>query len=141
VSDDPLDMLNLLVTEAIFRAEALARTGSKDAASAYAEVSRYEDALAALHPADDVEGAVARTGAVTAALRAGQYERARDLATRYAADPALSDGRRAEIAEAFASLAQPTVPDRLRRLRDDPALARRRRQLGTGKHALFDRAA
>ena len=83
MSDDPLDMLNLLVTEAIFRAEGLARAGSADTASAYAEVSRYEDALAALHPADDVEGAVARAGAVTAALRAGQYDRARELAVRY----------------------------------------------------------
>ena len=141
MSGDPLDVLNALVTQAIFRAERLSREGSTDAESAYAEVSRYEGALAALHPADDIEGAVARTGAVTAALRAGQYDRARELAARYVADPALSDGRRAEIAAAFASLAPPTVPDRLRRLRDDPALARRRRQLGTGKHALFERAA
>lgn len=138
---DPLDVLNALVTEAILRAERLSREGSADAESAFAEVSRYEDALAALHPADDIEGAIARTGAVQAALRARQYDRARDLAARYVADPDLSDGRRAEIAAAFASLAPPAVPDRLRRLRDDPALARRRRQLGTGKHALFHRAA
>jgi hypothetical protein len=104
VSDDPLDVLSLLVTEAIFRAECLARAGSADAGSAYAEVSRYEDALAALHPADDVEGAVARAGAVTAALRAGQYDRARALAARYGADPALSDGRRAEIAASVGAL-------------------------------------
>lgn len=62
---DPVGALNAAVTAAIFRAEQLAREGS-DATAAYADVARYEAALAALHPADTVEGAVAREGAAKA---------------------------------------------------------------------------
>jgi hypothetical protein len=65
---DPVDALNAAVTAAIFRAEGLAREGSADAASAYAEVARYEAALSALHPADTVEGVVAREGVRLAAV-------------------------------------------------------------------------
>jgi hypothetical protein len=87
--------LDVCVTRAILRAERL--EGSAEAAAAYGEVSRYEEALAALHPADDVEGTVARLGAVTAAVRAGQPERARRLARFYAEDPLLAPEWRARI--------------------------------------------
>lgn len=90
-----------LVTAAILRAEQLSREGSADAPAAWTEVSRLEGRLAAEHPADSVEGATARVGAVTAAVRAGQLDLVRDLAARYAADPALAEGRRAQIAAAF----------------------------------------
>lgn len=91
------------LTAAILRAERLTREGSADAPTTYAEVSRLEERLAAEHPADSVEGATARVGAVTAAVRAGQIDRARRLAARYGADPALAEGRRVEIAAALAS--------------------------------------
>ncbi len=110
MSEDVIDALNVRVTEAIGRAERLADETSPHATGAYAEVSSYEEALAALLPADDIEGAVARVGAVTAALRAGDLGRARDLAARFKRDDALSDGRKAEIDEAFATLAPQDAP-------------------------------
>lgn len=58
---DPVDALNAAVTAAILRAERLTREGA-DATAAYADVARYEAALAALHPADTVEGETAREG-------------------------------------------------------------------------------
>lgn len=63
---DPVDALNAAVTAAIFRAERLTREGSPDATAAYADVARYEAALAALHPADTVEGETAREGVALA---------------------------------------------------------------------------
>ncbi len=119
MSSDPGDMLDVLVTGAILHAERLADAGDAGAPAAYETVSRYEEALAAVHPADDVEGAVARVGAITAALRAGQRQRAHNLARRYEADPALSDARREEIAEALDRLAPGDFgrPDVLRRNR------------------------
>ena len=60
-----MDALNAAVTAAIFRAERLAREGA-DATAAYADVARYEAALSALHPADTVEGQIAREGAARA---------------------------------------------------------------------------
>lgn len=66
---DPVDALNAAVTAAILRAERLAREGA-DATAAYADVARYEAALAALHPADTVEGETAREGVAMAGARA-----------------------------------------------------------------------
>lgn len=119
MSVDPRMELNDYVTAAILRAERLADERSAEAANAYGDVSRIEEALAALSPADDLEGAVARVGAVTAALRASQFDRASSLAQRYCADPALSDARRHEISMAlseFAPRGQGTL-DPLRRAR------------------------
>lgn len=62
---DPVTALNAAVTAAILRAERLAREGA-DATAAYADVARYEAALAALHPAGTVEGDTAREGAARA---------------------------------------------------------------------------
>lgn len=119
MSNDVADYFNVLVTRAILHAERLADDHAPEAALIYAQVSLYEEVLAELHPADDMEGAVARTGAVTAALRAGQYERATKLARRYVADPLLTDARRVEIADALTRLAPGGVgsPDSLKRSR------------------------
>lgn len=77
---DPVDALNAAVTAAILRAERLAREGA-DATAAYADVARYEAALAALHPADTVEGETAREG-VALATGAAAVVRAAEGARR-----------------------------------------------------------
>jgi len=108
VSEERRNELNRKVSMAILRAERLADAEAPDAGPggaetqiAYAEVSRWEEALAALHPADRMEGAIARLGAVTAALRAGDETRAWQLARRYLAEPALDEEDRGRIREAF----------------------------------------
>lgn len=81
--------LNRKVTVAIARAEALedARKPA-EARAAYYDVSMFEEELASepeLAP-PNTEGLVARDGAVRAALSAGLFPRARDLAERYMAE-------------------------------------------------------
>ena len=100
-----VDALDVAVTRAIRDAERLEDAGDVGARPAYGLVSSLEEALAALHPAEDVEGAIARCGAVTAALRAGQRDRAVALARRYEADPGFPAGLLAESVSAFESLA------------------------------------
>lgn len=75
------------VTEAICRAEALEAGGhERDAAIAYQAVSYIEEEIAELLPASDPEGALARQGAVTAAMSAGAVTRAVALANKYRAE-------------------------------------------------------
>ena len=82
-----IDALNKRVTEAILRAEALEVKGpSIEVSRAYLDVSFCEEEIAAHLPVSDEEGAIARRGAVRAALTAGQPTRAKDLADRYAAE-------------------------------------------------------
>lgn len=107
MNDDAMDVLNAEVSRAISAAERLDDAGDPGVIGAYADVSRYEEALAALHPANDLEGAVARVGAITAALRANDLARATELARRY--EPDLSVARRQEIRDAFRRLA-PRAP-------------------------------
>lgn len=80
-----LDELNARVTAAILRAERLPE-GSDQAQAAFREVGRIEESIAALMPADDLEGEIARLGAVTAALSAGEPLRALWLVDRYLAE-------------------------------------------------------
>lgn len=94
----PLDELYRRVTEAILGAESLEAEGrARDAALAYQEVSRLEEQIAGLLPADDPEGALARQGVVTAALDAGDVTRAIERARLYARADGLSPAFRAEI--------------------------------------------
>lgn len=80
-----LDDLNARVTQAVLRAERLPE-GSDQAQEAFREVGRLEESIAALTPADGLEGEVARLGAVTAALSAGEPLRALVLVDRYLAE-------------------------------------------------------
>lgn len=80
-----LDDLNARVTEAILRAERLPG-GSDQAQEAFREVRRLEETIADLTPAHDVEGEIARLGAVTAALSAAEPLRALVLVERYLAE-------------------------------------------------------
>ena len=80
-----IDDLNARVTEAILRAERLP-AGSDQAQEAFREVGRIEESIADLMPAADLEGEIARLGAVTAALSAAEPLRALWLVDRYLAE-------------------------------------------------------
>jgi hypothetical protein len=92
-----LDNLYPRVTEAIERAEALDDAKSLDVRSAYLDVSMLEEEIAATSPAADLEGLVARRGAVRAALKAHAFARAFELAERYAREPGLAANIAAEL--------------------------------------------
>jgi len=92
-----LDELNRSVTRAILRAEALP-PGSWDAERAFRDVADLEEEIAAIAGAHTVEGEVARLGAVTASMSAGDLVRAVQMAERYLAD-ALSERARAKLRE------------------------------------------
>lgn len=89
--------LNMLVTEAILRADALADLNAPTAADAYLEVSLIEERIATAVPASQAEGAIARRGAVRAAIVADEIARARELASRYLAEEDASPALREEI--------------------------------------------
>lgn len=79
------DSLNTLVTSAIWRAEQLDEQGVSSVL-AWAEVSSLEEELAKVIPASQPEGRIARRGAIRAALKAQDFERARNLTERYLAE-------------------------------------------------------
>jgi hypothetical protein len=127
-----LDALYQRVTEAIFEAEALQTKGpSVEVAQAYLTVSFLEEEIAAELPASEEEGAIARRGAVRAALTAGLPTRAQVLAERYMAEadaPAeLTEQLREMAAGADAVLALPSrstvlvIPEARYRLHDEAA--------------------
>jgi hypothetical protein len=80
-----VDALYLRVTSAILSAEELGRAvpWSAETRAAWSKVSAVEAEIASLTPAGTPEAAVARSGAVTAALRAKEYARAIRLAADY----------------------------------------------------------
>ncbi len=92
-----LDNLNKSVTHAILQAEAFPR-GSWEAQHAFREVADLEEEIATIAGAGVVEGDIARLGAVTAAMSAGEPLRAIQLGGRYLADE-LSDSARAKLEE------------------------------------------
>jgi hypothetical protein len=112
MAPDDLDDLNMRVTGAIFRAEHAA-LGSLIAEAAYREVSTLEEEIARQVGADEIEGALARVGAVTAALRAGDWLRAAQLAEAFSSDaPAdLRDQLAGLAAEADAQSRAVAEPD------------------------------
>src|SRR5690606_32298445 len=76
--NDEIQDLNSRVSEAIFFAGRSA-PDSQEAQDAYRRVSALEEQIARLTTPTDVDGAVARVGAVSAALRAGDWLRASRL--------------------------------------------------------------
>ena len=101
-----LDELNRRVTNAIIRAESLP-AGSRDAWEAFHDVSALEESITTLVPPDDLEGEIARLGAVTAALSAGEPLRALQLAERFLAEnlaPEIAEKLRQLVKEADAEL-------------------------------------
>jgi hypothetical protein len=128
------ESLNSLVTSAIWRAEQLEQR-DMPTVQAWAEVSVLEEALAKRHPPSEVEGAIARRGAVRAALKAGDRERAGALVKKYSnerfANGTLMKALREIIASddrAFEIRFPHAAEDH--RLRDARAIARRFREAG-----------
>lgn len=93
-----LDELNGQVTEAIMIAEQLEDIGDPEAQTAYGQASILEEQIAAITANSSYEGQVARRGAVRAAVKSGNFERAGRLVAAYTAepdvDPELSAGLR-----------------------------------------------
>ena len=83
-----VNTLNALVSSAIWRAEQLEDLELDAASPAWLEVSKLEEELAKIKPAEDAEGRIARRGAVRAALKANDLARAEDLARHFAEDGA-----------------------------------------------------
>jgi hypothetical protein len=108
-----MDELNERVTEAILRAEALEDQGaSAEMRGAYLTVSFIEEEIAEATPPSGTEGAIARRGAVRAAIKAGVPARARDLAERYLAESsplALAEEIRRMKTDAETSLELPAL--------------------------------
>jgi hypothetical protein len=93
--------LDTLVSIAIRRAEVLEDVSSPSAQEAWLEVLAYEERLAAITPAADIAGGIARAGAVHAALAAGRREEAERLAQKYLSDKSLPAERRVAIERTF----------------------------------------
>ncbi|HEV7667608.1 MAG TPA: hypothetical protein VGS22_03725 [Thermoanaerobaculia bacterium] len=91
------DLLNTLVTGAIWRAEQLEEQGVGSVPLAWAEVSSLEEKLATALPASQPEGRIARRGAVRAALRAGNFSRAQALTERFLAEKEATQTLRAAL--------------------------------------------
>jgi len=92
-----LETLYPLVTEAIRRAEVFDEIGAPGVLHAYLDVSLLEESIAKLLPQSDVEGAIARRGAVRAAISAREYRRAADLVSRFTAEGGMDDVARAAL--------------------------------------------
>lgn len=78
-----IDTLYPQVTEAIRQAEALEDRDDPRARAAFREVSRLEEDIASVIPPSDYEGAIARRGAVRAAIKSHHSDRALQLVARY----------------------------------------------------------
>jgi pyruvate-formate lyase-activating enzyme len=111
-----LDELDRRVTNAIVRAESLP-AGSRDSWEAFHDVSALEESIATLVPPDDLEGEIARLGAVTAALSAGEPLRALQLAERF-----LTESLAPEIAEKLRQLVKEADADLARAATDEPTV-------------------
>jgi hypothetical protein len=97
------DSLYMLVTEAIERAEDLEDLGAPGARQAHLDVSLIEERIAALVPASEGEGAIARRGAVRHAVAAGAYSRARDLTAHFLAEDAAPAELQHEVRDLLAA--------------------------------------
>lgn len=99
-----IETLYPLVTEAIRRAEVLDDLHAPGARDAYRDVARLEERIADLLPPTGTQGAVARRGAVSAAISGAEFQRAIDLADRFikesGAGTPLSNSLRALRAQA-----------------------------------------
>lgn len=86
--------LHLRVTAAIIESERIRPTGTPESLAAYAKVSALEEAIAGITDGKSLEGWVARTGAIRAAMVAGDPSRAMELATRFLTEDVQADVRK-----------------------------------------------
>ncbi len=112
----PAEALNALVSIAIMRAEMLEDAHEPAQVGAWREVLQLETRLAEITSAASPPGGVARAGAVDAALKSRQFERASRLRQEYFEDAQLPKARREEISSMIKNYA-------LARERQFPALA------------------
>lgn len=130
-----VDVLNTLVSAAIWRAEQLDIRAIGNAHQAWAEVCSLEEELAKALPASVPEGRIARRGAVRAALKAADYARAQKLITGYLAGEPAPKSLKIELQKILEEDAQ-AVASRFRyaskryRLPEVQDLARRFRKTG-----------
>ncbi len=96
-----MDELNMSVTEGIFRAESLERDNPGEAPDAWASVSDIEAEIAVLQPPENFEGEHARRGAVRAAIKSGNMERARSLAQGFLAEEGITVDQKTQIEALF----------------------------------------
>ncbi len=92
-----IELLYPLITEAIRRAETLDDLHAPGARSAHLDVSLLEEKIAEMLPVSDPEGALARRGAVRAALAAKEIVRAQQLTQRFLAEDGADANLRAEL--------------------------------------------
>lgn len=85
-----LETLYTLVTEAIRRAESSDDPSAPGARQAYLDVSLLEERIASLLPQSDPEGAIARRGAVSAAIAANDFRRAEELQAKFSAEDGVN---------------------------------------------------
>ena len=102
-----IEMLYPLVTEAILRAEELERLGVPGYRSAYHDVSLLEEQITNVLPASNVEGAIARRGAVRASIAAHQFPRAMELIDRFSAEAEMDASLKKDLNELAQELKQP----------------------------------
>jgi hypothetical protein len=88
-----------LVTEAIRKTEVFEDIHAPGLRSAYLDVSLLEECIASQLPASDDEGAIARRGAIAAAIDAHEFARAQELAARFSSDPDADDTLKADLSE------------------------------------------
>jgi hypothetical protein len=106
-----IETLYPLVTEAIRRAEIYDEIEAPGARDAHRDVSLLEERVADLLPASHSEGAVARRGAVRAAIAARDFDRAEMLAERYCADSNASVQLARELRSMIDELRRPSAAD------------------------------
>lgn len=94
-----IELLYPLVTEAIRKAEVFDDINAPGARDAHRDVSLLEERIASLLEASSAEGAIARRGAVRAAIAAGDIHRAEELAARFSSQAGMTDALRSELDE------------------------------------------
>jgi hypothetical protein len=86
-----------LVTDAIRKAEVLEELSAPGRRDAWLDVSLLEERIASLLPASSNEGAIARRGAVSAAVDAGAVERAEQLVARFFTEAEADDALKRDL--------------------------------------------
>jgi DNA anti-recombination protein RmuC len=116
-----LELLYPQVSEAIRRAETLEDLRDPGASSAYLDVSLIEERIAEALPATDPEGALARRGAVRAALSANDFARAQQLVEKFLAEAGDNTELQAELLQFSADLYRQLATTRPDAFRSDLA--------------------
>ncbi len=94
-----IETLYPLVTEAIRRAEVFDELNAPGTCNAYLDVSLLEERIASVVPASDAEGAIARRGAVSAAIAGHEFQRAHELVERFSTESGTDSALRTDLAE------------------------------------------